>query len=185
MHNGNRLLSVCALAALSAAAFARPAAADDWYVKASVGQSEAEVSGIAFEPGLSYGAALGTSVGPVRVEAGVDRLSGELSLGGPSVQADALVYSVTGYLDLPVGDNASIYAGAGLDYVDGDASLFGSSIDANGDGWHWALGGAYRVSERIIGEVQYTSLSADLDAAYIGAVDLRDDRITAGLRFAL
>ncbi len=172
------------LAATALLAMAAPAHAE-WYVKASVGQSETEVSGVDFGEALTYGAALGAGVGPVRVEAGVDRLGGELSLGGPSIDADALVYSGTAYLDLRVGQNASIYAGAGLDYVDGEASFFGSSIEASGDGWHWSVGGAYRLNERMIAEAQVSQLTADLDADFIGSVDLDATRVTLGLRLEL
>lgn len=174
----------------AAAAFVVPflagqaAMAAPLYGKVSVGQSEAEVSGINLDEGLSYGAAVGTAVGPFRVEAGVDRLSGSLDFFGPSINADATDFRASAFLDLPVGDRASVFAGAGVDYIDAEASAFGTEIGAEGAGWHWAVGGAYRLSENIIGEVQYRQLSADLDADFIGDVDLDATQVSAGLRFA-
>jgi opacity protein-like surface antigen len=160
---------------------AATADAGEWYGAVRVGQSQADVSGISFEEGLSYGGAVGTSVGPVRVEAGVNRLSGDFA---GVVNADALDWNATAYLDLPVGDNASVYAGAGLDYVDGSASIYGYDIDASGDGYHWTIGAAYRLNANMIGEVQYTSTTADLDTDF-GGVDLDASNISVGVRFAL
>lgn len=174
-----------AMAAISAAAIIQPAAASEWYGKVSVGQGETEVSGLSFGDDVTYGAALGTSLGPVRIEAGVDRISGGIDLGGPSIEADALVYSTTAYLDLPIGANASLYAGAGIDYVDGEASFFGADIGASGDGYHWSVGGAYRFNDRIIGEAQFSQLTADLDVDYLGGADLENNRFTLGLRLEL
>lgn len=169
------LLAPCVISEVSAAPL---------YGKVSVGVSEAEVSGFALDEGMSYGAALGTSVGPVRVEAGVDRLSGSFDLFGPSINADALDWRATAFLDLPVGDNASVFAGAGVDYIDAEASVFGTDIGADGTGWHWAVGGAYRLSGNIIAEAQYRKIAADLDSDF-GDVDLDASQITLGLRFAL
>lgn len=174
----------------AAAAFVVPfiagqaAMAAPLYGKVSVGQSEAEVSGISLDEGLSYGAAVGTAVGPFRIEAGVDRLSGSFDLFGPSISADALDYRATAYLDLPVGDRASVFAGAGVDYIDAEASVFGADIGADGTGWHWAVGGAYRLAEGIVGEAQYRQVSAELNSDF-GDVDLDATAVTVGLRFAL
>lgn len=166
-------------------AIATSADAGEWYGAVRVGQSQADVSAsgssVSFDEGLSYGGAIGTSVGPVRVEAGVNRLSGDFAT---VVDADALDWNATAYLDLPVGDNASVYAGAGLDYVDGSASIYGYDIDASGDGYHWTVGAAYRLSERMIGEVQYTNITADLDTDF-GGVDLDASNISIGVRLAL
>ncbi len=175
------IIQSVAAAALFAPCFISTAHADEWYGKVSVGQSEADVSGLTLDEGTSYGAALGTSVGPVRVEAGVARLSGDYA---GIVSADALDYHATAYLDLPVGANASLFAGAGVDYIDGEGSIFGSSIDASGEGWHWAVGGAYRLNDRMIGEVQFRQIEADLDTDF-GGVDLEAQEMSIGLRLAL
>lgn len=169
------LLAPCAISEVNAAPL---------YGKVSVGTSEAEVSGFALDEGLSYGAALGSSIGPVRVEAGVDRLSGSFDLFGPSIDAGALDYRATAFLDLPVGEHASVFAGAGVDYIDAEASAFGTDIDADGTGWHWAVGGAYRLSDNLIAEAQFRRVSADLETDF-GDVDLEADQVTFGLRFAL
>lgn len=166
-------------------ALATNADAGEWYGAVRLGQSQADVSAggstISFDEGLSYGAAVGTSVGPVRVEAGVNRLSGDFA---GVVNADALDWNATAYLDLPVGDNASVYAGAGLDFIDGSASIYGYDIDASGEGYHFSVGAAYRLSANMIGEVQYTQITADLDTDF-GGVDLDASNISVGVRFAL
>lgn len=166
-------------------ALATEADARNWYAKASVGVSEADVSAfggtVSFDEGLAYGGAMGTSVGPVRVEAGVSHLSGDFA---GVINADALDYHLTGYLDLPVGDNASVFGGAGIDYIDGEASLGFGSIDASGEGYHYAAGFAYRFSDRIIGEFQWRHVTADLDTSF-GSVDLEANEATVGIRLAL
>lgn len=178
-------IALFACAALAPMAIAAPASAD-WYGKVSVGQSEAELNGFGLDAGLTYGAALGTAVGPLRVEAGVDRISGDIDLGFVSANADALDFRASAFLDLPIGDSASIYAGGGVDYVDGEAGAFGTSIDASGTGWHWAVGGAYRLTDRLIGEAQVRQLRVDdLDAGAFGSVDLDATLVTVGLRFEL
>lgn len=175
----------------AAAAFVVPfiagqaAMAAPLYGKVSVGVSDAEVSGLQLDEGLSYGAAIGTAVGPFRVEAGVDRLSGSFDFFGPSINADATDFRASAFLDLPMGDRASVFAGAGVDYIDAEASAFGTEIGADGTGWHWAVGGAYRLADGIVGEVQYRHLAADLDADFIGDVDLDATQVSVGLRFAL
>jgi opacity protein-like surface antigen len=168
-------------AAILAPCLISNANASDWYGKVSVGQTEADISGVALDEGLAYGGAVGTSIGPVRVEAGVTHLSGDFA---GIVDADALTYSATGYLDLPVGAHASVFAGAGIDYIDGEANVFGSTLDASGEGYHWSVGGAYRLSERMIAEAMFTQTTADLDTDF-GGVDLEANTVTLGLRFAL
>lgn len=169
-------------ALLGGNAWATNADAGEWYGAIRAGVSEAEVSGLAFNEGLTYGAAVGTSVGPVRVEAGVTRLSGDFA---NVVEADALNYSLSGFLDFPVGEKASLFVGGGVDYVDGDASIYGSEIEASGNGYHYGGGFSYRFSPGVIGEAAYSHLTAELDADYLGDIDLESDQVSLGLRLAL
>lgn len=172
-----------ALALLLSPLAVETASAEGFYGVVRVGQDEAQIEGFELDEGLTYGAAIGTSVGPFRVEAGVDRLSGDF--GGGLLDGDALDYSASAFLDLNVSERASLFAGAGVDYVQAEANIFGSSIDASGSGWHYAVGGAYRLAEGIIAEVQWRQLDASVDADFIGEVDLEARSVTAGLRFAL
>lgn len=179
--------STLALAALCAGnVWATTADADVIdYTKLSIGQSlNTDVSGFALDDGFAYGAGVGKDVGPLRVELGVDRLSGEANLFGPTLQANALDWHANAYLDIDVGDRASVFAGAGLDYIDGEASFFGNSIGASGDGWNWAVGGAYRIAEGLTAEAQFRRVDADLSTDF-GDVALQTDQITLGLRMAL
>lgn len=179
----NSLKYAAAVAALIAGnAWAEQADAAT-YAKISVGQTAGEVNGINLDDGLAYGAAIGTNFGPVRVEVGVDHLAGAINFG-PTLEATALDYSATAYLDLPIGDNATVFAGAGVDYVMGEASFFGNNIDAEGDGWHYAVGASYRLAPGIVGEAQFRQVSAELDSDF-GPVDLDASEVTLGLRFLL
>lgn len=176
---------VAAAALVAGNAWATTADASEWYGVARIGQStNTEVSGIPFDDGMSYGVGLGTSIGPIRVEGAVDRIQGDLNFGGPAIQGDALDWHVNAYLDLPVGDNASLFAGAGVDYVQAEANIFGFSVEGDGTGYNLAVGGAYRFSERLIGEAQFRRVEADLSTDF-GDVDLSSDQITVGLRFEL
>lgn len=155
------------------------------YAAVRVGQAtNTEVSGISFDDGMTYGAAVGKAVGPFRVELGVDRLQGDLNFGGPAIQGEALDYHAAAFLDFSVGERASVFAGAGVDYVDASASIFGTEINGDGTGWNYAYGGAYRLSDNLVGEVQIRHLEADLSTDF-GDVDLSSDQITVGLRLAL
>lgn len=178
-HLGAGLLALVAGSALSTTADARP-----FYAKVSVGETtNTDVSGFSLSDGDAYGVAVGSTLGPLRVEAGVDRLEASVNLG-QTITANALDYHATGYFDLPVGDKASVFAGAGVDYVDAEANFFGSSLNADGQGWHYALGGAYRLNDRMIGEVQFRHIEADMSSDY-GDFDLAADEISVGLRLAL
>ena len=182
-----RLFLIAAAAAIPLAV-AEPASAE-WYGAVSIGQADSEIEGVGVDEGLSYGAALGTSWGPLRLEAGVDRISGDLNLGYIAIDTSALDYSLAAYVDLPLGDNASLFAGASVDYVGGQAEILTEQIDASGQGYSWMIGGAYRLNDRMIAEVQWRQLTADLDAEYdgydLGEVELVSNIATVGLRLEL
>lgn len=175
----NQLQIGAAFASLTALLAVQPAHASELYARASVGQTtNASVSGIKFDDGMSYGAGVGGAVGPVRLELGADRLSGSLA---SVIEGHAMAYSATGYVDLPVGA-VTLSGGAGVDYVDASVhGPYGGSYNANGYGWHWAVQGSTRVSDRVIAQVEYRHLSADLGSP--GTLDA--DQITAGFRFRI
>ena len=155
------------------------------YAAVRVGEAtNTEVSGLPLEGGLTYGIAAGKAVGPLRIEVGVDRLQADLNLGGPSVQGAALDYHAGAFLDFSIGDRASVFVGASADYVSAEADIFGFSVEGDGTGYSWATGGAYRITDNVIGEVQYRHLEADLSTDF-GDVDLASDQITLGFRLAL
>ena len=169
-------------AVVMAFAMAQTASAEGWYGKVSVGEtSNAAVEGINLNDGFAYGGALGTAVGPVRVEVGADHVSGDL---GGFVDVDAWAYSATAYADFQVTENTGVFVGAGLDYISASANLGGFTIDGEGQGWHWTAGVAHRFSPGIIGEVSYRSVTADLDTDF-GSLEAEYATVSAGLRFAL
>ena len=152
------------------------------YAKISVGESDASVESLNFDSGLAYGASIGGDLGPVRLELGVDHLSGDFA---SVFEGEALDYHGTVFADLPVGERASVFAGVGADYIDAEASVYSSSISADGSGWHWAVGGAYRMSDSMIAEAQFRRIDADLDMPYGGSANLEVDEMTLGFRLAL
>lgn len=175
----NQFQISAAFASLAAVLAVQPAHASELYARASVGQTtNASISGVNFNDGMSYGAGVGGAVGPVRLELGADRVSGDIA---NVIEGHAMVYSATGFIDVPVGA-VTVSGGAGVDYVRGSVHApYGGSYDAEGYGWHWAVQGSTRVSDRIIAQVEYRHLSADLGDP--GTLDA--DQISAGFRFRI
>lgn len=168
----NLFLSLVALTALAGTANANP-----FYAKVEAGvTANTEVEGFALSDDTTYGVSVGTAVGPIRVEGGVS------SINADTFGADigAVDWRVTGYADFAVSENTSVYAGAGLDYVQAEASFGPSSISVEGAGWHLAAGIARRVSNSMILEAQARYLDADLDG-----LDVSSTAFTVGTRIAL
>lgn len=174
---------IASVGAITAAfALAQTASAAPIYARVSVGEtSNVAVEGIDLNGDFAYEGALGTSIGPVRVEVGAGHASANFA---GAIEADALVYSATAYLDLPVTERFGVFAGAGLDYLDASANFGYGSLDADGDGWHYTVGGAYRLSETMIGEVAFKHTEASLDSD-AGSFDAEYDTIQAGVRLRL
>lgn len=168
-----------ALIALTAAgALCGQAEASSMYGKISAGEAvDSTVGGFALNDGLTYEGAIGGSAGPVRIEAGVGRTSIDLFAVG---QGHAVDYSVTAYVDLPHG----VFVGLGGDYIEANVTGFGPSLEANGDGWHYAVGYARRLTSDMIGEVQLRHTEANLDFGF-GDLDVESDALTVGVRFAI
>lgn len=171
-------LGVAALALVGVA----PAHASELYAKVGVGQTEnASVGGIDLTGDTAYTAGIGTGLGPLRVEGAVSHVSGHLST---FADISAYDYQATAYLDVPITQNSGVFAGVGADYVSGTATAFGSSMDANGKGWHYTVGVAHRFAPGLIGEVSYTKVSADVDTPY-GSQNADFSTAMASLRVAL
>lgn len=176
--------ALAALVGVNALATAADASVVD-YAAFRVGEAtNTEVSGVPFDGDMTYGLAAGKAVGPFRVEVGVNRLQANLNLGGPAIQGEALDYYAGAYLDFNIGERASLFVGASADYVSAEANIFGFAIEGEGTGHAYAAGGAYRLTDNIIGEVQYRHLESDLSTDF-GDVDLASDQITVGFRLAL
>lgn len=178
------LKTTAALAAFTAGAaiFTSPANAAPLYLKVAAGQTEnASVSGIDLNGDLAYEGDVGTSVGPIRAEVGVGHVSGSF---GSFADVSAWDLKATGYLDLPLSDNSGVFVGAGVDHIEGEANVYGSSINASGNGWHYSVGVAHRFSPGLIGEVAFTRTTADLDSDY-GSFNADFDTVMAGVRASL
>lgn len=154
--------------------------AEGYYVTARIGEvtdASAEAYGytIDLNGDETYGVALGTALGPVRVEASYDVQNFNL-LG--LISADARVISLNGYLDLPVTDRFGLFAGAGPSFVDAELSYGLGSASATGWGYNLAGGATYRLAPNLTAElrVQRTdvTLGDDLDAvSYTSTIGVR------------
>lgn len=165
-----------AAAALVAIALAPVASANDFYGRLSVGTTNVEAGPLELPEDTSYGAAIGTSIGPFRVEASANRFSGDL--GGLEISAND--FAATAYLDLPLTANTGVFVGGGADYVQAEANYIYGSAQGEEIGYHYTAGVAHRISERQILEVSYRHLEADFDD-----FDVQADTFSAGLRFRL
>ena len=144
------------------------------YISGHVGVStEQSVGGISFEDQNTFGGAIGTAVGPVRVEVGVDRHNG--SAYGGIVQSRATVYNASAFLDTSSG----FYAGGGVDWAQASESFYGCKENDSGFGYHAAVGYAKRISDNIILDAQarYTHLDV-----FEGSSDVT---FTVGARVAI
>lgn len=179
------LKQVSALAAIAIAPltiFVPAANAEDIYLKASIGTTMGvDVEGLELDDGAVFGGAIGTGFGPLRVELGATHIdTGFANL----IDADAMDYSATAYLDWNITEKSSLYVGAGLDYIDASATIYGYSVDGSGEGWHYSAGYARRFGESLILEAQYTHTDADLDFEGYG-LGVEIDAVTLGARFTL
>lgn len=166
-----------AIAAVAAMSMASVASANDFYVKAEVGQGfDTQVGPIETDNADIYGAYIGTAVGPFRVEAGVAHLDAEANLFGLPVNMSANDFNATAYLDTASG----LYIGAGANYVQGEATVFNAfSVDQSGYGYHVSGGYAFAAAGGIV-ELQATYRDIELDD-----VDLSGTAVTVAYRHAL
>jgi len=167
--------AMVALATLSSDAHA------DVYVKAEIGatvdtQVDAGFASAELNDDLTFGGYVGTAFGPFRVEAGAAHISGDANFFGIPVDASAIDYNATAYLDTASG----FYVGAGVNYVQAEATVANVfSVDQEGTGWHVSGGYAFAAAGGIV-ELQGTYRDIDLDA-----VDLSGPAFTVGYRRAI
>ena len=180
----NQVQIGAAFASLAAIIAVQPAHASPLYLSAHAGQTtNVAVSGINLNDDAAYGGAIGSSVGPVRVEAGIDRLSANLD---GVIQAHALDYSASAFFDLPLSDATSVFAGGGVDYLQAEAKvIYGGSVSASGYGYHFGGGVSHRIAEHMIAQVEWRRVKASNLSINGSDVDLTADTVTAGVRVSL
>jgi opacity protein-like surface antigen len=139
------------------------------------------VSGIDPSDGMSYGAAVGGALGPVRLEAAADHLAGDFA---GVIKGDAWDYSVSALLDLPISHDTAIFGGAGLDHVEATAHVPFGSFGGSGNGHSFQAGVSHRFAPGVMGEVRWKRTSADLSISG-NSVSLDADQVTMGVRFTL
>lgn len=181
-----KLFLLAAAAAAPALLMATPASALDLYGVARVGtttnaEAEAFGTGIELNDGQSLNAGIGARFGNFYGEAGIDRDSADLSLGGLTLDATATTYSGTVGYQLDLG-NVEPYAEVGYGYTQADVNLVGLfNIEGDGWGYHYGLGARVPVTENIALDVNYRHRESDVSFDFIGDVDLTTDSVRAGV----
>lgn len=175
---------LAAFALATATAFAAPAMAET-YVGVGAGTSITSVEGLDLDDGFAIDLVVGTDVGPVRVEGGIARVNNDTNFLGLPVNVSALEYSAMAFYDIPTGTSVTPYVGAGVTYTDAQADVFFTDIDAQG--WGYQLAGGFRtaISDRLTADVGVRYGKSQLDAAFLGDVDVESTRLRVGLSFAL
>ena len=169
--------AIALLAGLIGAAFLPGQASAKVYAEIEAGLTAGtSVEGFNLADDMAFGAFLGTSVGPVRIEGGVSRLSADT--GGLSVHAND--WAGSAYLDFPISDRTSFSVGGGLDYIQAEATSGPWSVDAEGYGYHVSASLGHRVADGVIVEATGRWLQADLDVA-----DVSVPTFMVGVRFGL
>lgn len=175
--------TTAAVAAITApfTLFGQEAHASNLYLKVGAGETtNAVASGVHFQDGMAATARVGTSLGPLRVEGGVDRLSGDLA--GGVINGHALDFHGDANLDFNVSHDTAVYAGAGLDYVRAEAQfIYGGAFHADGYGWNWHAGVSHRVSDHVIVDAEWREVTASLS----NNINLTADEALLSLRVPL
>lgn len=166
-----RVLQLAATAAvlIGGNAWATQADASEWYGALGVTQSNANFGPLEFESDdTNFQLAIGTELpGPFRVEFAYDNLDGE-ALGG-LIDGEADVFSGVLLIDIPIGDDATLFGGPGLAYTQGEGTVFGNQIgEIEETSPLVTVGASYRISERFTADVFYRQLF-DTDIETVGA----------------
>lgn len=128
--------------------------------------------------GDTYGAAIGTGIGPFRVEVAANHTNFDVF---PGVTADFNSVSATANLDFQVTERSTVYVGAGPAWGEAEINYgFGSANDS-GIGYVIQAGYSRRLSDTMIGEIQVRHTDVDLDDSF----DVSGLGVTAGVRFRL
>lgn len=142
------LYAVAAIAPLFFAANAHANPIAYGTIRAGVAEGTVSFSGGSFDSqqGQDIGAAVGSHLGPFRVELGVDSATADLF---PGVQGNVVSYSATAYLDSPVKIGpVTPFIGLGGDYRKAKANFgFGHVDSGYNTGWHWDAGAAAPINE--------------------------------------
>lgn len=139
------------------------------YVSVSAGlATDTEFQGFGLSDGNTIGAAAGIDAGPVRFQAGANRLTADSF--GANIHAQD--WYVEALVDLPAG----LYAGGGLDFVRAEVGIGPWETDVEDNGWHATVG----MRQELMQDVDFF-----VEGRYIEAADAKSTPIVAGLSFAL
>lgn len=151
------------------------------------GFNDAEVSAfggsLGFNQGTSVEGALGYDAGMLRFEASASRDNADLGLIG--FEGTLTNYSATALVDVDGPFGLTYSAGAGLDFTQAEANLGFTTIEGEGDGWHYDLAASTSINDRWDVEVRRRAYSGSVDLDFIGDVDVDNVAWTVGFRRAL
>lgn len=151
------------------------------------GFNDAEVSAfggsLGFNQGTSVEGALGYDAGLLRFEASASRDNADLGLIG--FEGTLTNYSATALVDVDGPFGLTYSAGAGLDYTQAEANLGFTTIEGEGDGWHYDAAISASINDRWDIEVRRRAYSGSVDLDFIGDVDVDNVAWTVGFRRAL
>lgn len=167
-------------------AFAGTANASEISIGGGVSQNLAAVEGINLDDGNGLDVTLGLNPdGPLRFEGRVARVSNDTNFFGLPVGIDALKYSGNAFVDLDMGLAVVPYVGAGVEYTDAEASVFGTSLNASGWGWNTAAGIRAPLTERLTADLGVRYGKSDLEVDFLGDVDVEETNLRLGFDYAL
>jgi hypothetical protein len=178
------VLAMLAGTAFVGSAYAFPAS--DPYFEVHAGTvTELEVEGLDLNGGSNIGGHVGLDFGFPRIEAGVDRLEAE-AFGG-IVTIDSITYSGSALVDIPIARGISAFAGLGLDYTAAEANFLSlASLEADGWGWHYEVGGEYRMTDYASLVLSYKERESELDTDFggpFGSLDTNVSSVNLGVKF--
>lgn len=135
-------------------------------IRAGVAEGTVSFSGgsLDSQQGNDIGAAVGSHVGPFRVELGVDSMTADLF---PGVEGNVISYSATAYLDSPIKIGpVTPFIGIGGDYRKAKANFgFGHVDSGYNTGWHWDAGASAPINDHWDIEVMRRESHGAIDIA--------------------
>lgn len=173
-------------AAIAALALASNASAET-YVGVGLSQEITSVEGFNLDDGTGLDVTLGLDAAnlPLRFEGRVARINNDTDVLGLEVGVNALQYSADAYLDIDMGWDVTPYVGGGVSYTDGEVDVLFTEVDASGWGWNVATGARASLTNNLTVDAGVRYGQSELDADFVGNVDVEQTQLRVGLNYSL
>lgn len=198
MRQTNRIIVMAACLVLAGAASA-VAAGNPNYIKFNgkyTRMSDMDITGqvqLDSEEGYGFGAALGRSFGWLRFEAEIATQENDINnfevrgVGGRTFKnVDTTIDSLmlNGYVDIPVADAFSLFAGGGVGGAAVTVSVYDYEVDETVFAYKLAAGASYQFNDNWGTELAYEYLATD-DISYnlIEVEDISSSNLVLSLKF--